>query len=321
MSVTCVIQARMGSSRLPGKVLMELSGRPMLAFMLERLSLLPELRLVVATSGESRDDAVAECAAAARVAVVRGDEHDVLDRYRLAIERYPSDHVVRLTADCPLIDPGIVRYAIADHYRTGADYTSNTLIRTYPDGLDVEVISRAALVAACDEADDPAEREHVTPFVYRHNRRFLLRAVRSAARVGHLRWTVDTEADLDAVRAMVGTGLPGGYPWHALLNALAVEQRRPLRFGLQPAVEGEVPGWVTEFNDPGHQPLVAVADGRPVGALVADVEDGIVTVRGEVAPQHVQTVRAQFEQFVGVTPQITGGDIGLSCLEPMAVVS
>src|SRR5204862_6675946 len=131
------------------------------------------------------------------VPVVRGEEADVLSRFALALDTHPADTIVRLTADCPLADPAIVADALALHDRAGAAYTSNSLVRTFPDGLDVEVIAATALRDAHAEAADPLEREHVTPFVYRRPERYRLRALRTPELLGDERWTVDTAADLE----------------------------------------------------------------------------------------------------------------------------
>jgi spore coat polysaccharide biosynthesis protein SpsF len=152
MTTIGVVQARTGSTRLPGKVLADLGGEPLLAFMLRRLRPIAVDRLVVATSDDRRDDAVAAVAERAGVAVVRGPEDDVLARFAIALDAHPADTVVRLTADCPLVDPDVVDEALALHRRSGAAYTSNTLIRTFPDGLDVEVVSADALTDAASHA-------------------------------------------------------------------------------------------------------------------------------------------------------------------------
>jgi spore coat polysaccharide biosynthesis protein SpsF len=206
---------------------MDLDGSPMLGFMLDRLSGLAVEHLVVATSDDPSDDPVAEAAEAAGVSVVRGPEHDVLARFGRVLDAHPADVVVRLTADCPLIDAAIVRDALALHERSGADYTSNTLVRTFPDGLDVEVIARAALQAAVDEASTPEEREHVTPFVYRRPERFHLRALCNDEALGEERWTVDTIEDLERIRAIVGRMDDARTaPWLELL-AVAGRQAQP----------------------------------------------------------------------------------------------
>lgn len=217
-----VVQARAGSTRLPGKVLMDVGGRPMLRLMLDRLVPLRQasVDLVVATSTLDRDDPVALVAAEAGAHVVRGDEADVLLRFAQAVEAHPADTVVRLTADCPLIDPALVVEALRLHRATGADYTSNTLVRTYPDGLDVEVLRADSLRAAAADATDPAEREHVTPFVYRRPRRFAIAQLVGHPDLGEERWTVDTADDIARVRAAVeAVGDLAAAPWTALRSA------------------------------------------------------------------------------------------------------
>jgi spore coat polysaccharide biosynthesis protein SpsF len=203
VTTTCVIQARTGSTRLPGKVLSDLGGRPMLGFMLERLRNLPVDALVVATSTLDRDDPVCDIAASVDIPTVRGAEADVLARFADVLERHPADTVVRLTGDCPLIDPDVVIATLTLHKERTADYTSNVLPRTFPRGLDVEVVAASALLSAAEEAHDPAEREHVTPFVYRRPERFRLANLRSGESLGNESWTVDTAADLEFVRDVV----------------------------------------------------------------------------------------------------------------------
>lgn len=193
----------MGSTRLPGKVLMDLDGTPLIAFLLSRLEPLVVDHVVVATSDQPRDDPVAATVTELGTAVVRGPEHDVLARFGQALDAYPADYVVRLTADCPLIDPAVVGAALHKHTLSGADYTSNTLVRTFPDGLDVEVMTADAMRAAVAEARDTDEREHVTPFIYRRPVRYQLRGVCSGHHLGQERWTVDTADDLLAVRSIV----------------------------------------------------------------------------------------------------------------------
>jgi spore coat polysaccharide biosynthesis protein SpsF len=203
VTALAVVQARTGSTRLPGKVLADLGGKPLLQFMLDRLESLRVDMLVVATSDHPDDDRVEAVAQSAGVPCVRGPEHDVLARFALALRSNPADTVIRLTADCPLIDPEVVNQLIVVFRRTGADYASNTLVRTYPVGLDAEVMTAAALESADSEAADPVEREHVTPFIYRRPARFRLAALRQDRLLSHERWTVDTPADLDHVRRVV----------------------------------------------------------------------------------------------------------------------
>jgi spore coat polysaccharide biosynthesis protein SpsF len=217
--VGIIVQARMGSTRLPGKVLLPLADRPMLAFLLERLRRSRRAHeIVVATTVNAQDDPVAELAAGEGAACFRGDEDDVLGRYQGAAKSRGLDVVVRVTADCPLMDPELVDEMIAEFLgrRDGLDYISNTLVRTFPRGLDVEVFSAAALDWAHRFADKPYQREHVTPYLYQYGLtdQFLRAEDASAFRV-----TVDTAADLDVVRRVVAAA-PGQSLGHRALAAL-----------------------------------------------------------------------------------------------------
>lgn len=203
--VALVVQARMTSTRLPGKVLMPIGGRPMLALMLERLerARTPSIR-VVATTANTADDPIDTLARAHGWSVVRGPEEDVLERYRMAADAFNADVVVRVTSDCPLIDPEILDGVVSRVLGGGCDYASNTLRRTYPRGLDVEAVTRSAIDAAATEAGDPAEREHVTPYIYGHPERFRLCGVEATVDLSEHRWTVDTNADLELIRRLYG---------------------------------------------------------------------------------------------------------------------
>lgn len=251
MTVTCVVQARAGSTRFPGKVLAALSGRPLLAFLLGRLEPLADhAALVVATSEAPADDAVAEVAQSAGAAVVRGPEKDVLARFARALDVHPADHVVRLTGDCPLADPNLVSQAIAIAQETGADYVSNTLVRTHPDGLDVEVARADALRAAHAEASNPVEREHVTPFIYRRPERFTLRAMRAPGFYADRRWTVDTPEDLTRIRTIVSTLGRTTFPWEDALPADAAAPVPGDRMRLVPAMAEDSDFLFRVRNDP-----------------------------------------------------------------------
>ena len=211
----------MGSTRLPGKVLKDIAGRPMLFYQMERLRRVKRAeRIVVATTDQPADDAVERFCQKEKIACVRGSEHDVLARYHLAIERFPADVVVRITADCPLIDPAIVDEAIAAYE---PDYVSNMLETTYPYGMAVEVFSAQALREAHREAKDPAEREHVTPFIYRHPERYRLRSLTMAPNLSHHRWTVDTPEDFELVSRLLKTLKPH----FTLQDVLAVLDEHP----------------------------------------------------------------------------------------------
>lgn len=228
MRTVLIVQARMGSSRLPGKVLMEVGGETMLGRVVRRASraaLVDEV--AVATSTAPGDDAVDEHAAELRVTCVRGSEGDVLDRFRTAAEALGAGVVVRVTADCPMIDPGLVDDVVgALRDAPGADFAANTLERTYPRGLDVEAATRACLDRAWREAREPWERAHVFPYVYADPQRFHLVSVRGDEdRSGH-RWTVDTAEDLAMARALCAR-LPGGGLRAGWREALAAVEREP----------------------------------------------------------------------------------------------
>jgi spore coat polysaccharide biosynthesis protein SpsF len=203
--VLAVVQARTSSTRLPGKVLATLGDRPVLTHVLDRLGRARQLDgVVVATSDDASDDPVAHLAAEEGVAVVRGPLDDVLARYRLALDEHPCDAIARITADCPLIDPAVVNLVVAAWRAGEAAYAANVIEpRTFPKGMDVEVISAAALSEADAEATEPYDREHVTPFVRDRPDRF------PSARVAHqpshadIRLTLDTSEDLERLRDLV----------------------------------------------------------------------------------------------------------------------
>ena len=203
MKVVAIIQARMGSTRLPGKVLEDLAGRSMLSRVISRLrasQLIDDL--VVATTVRATDDAIVEECRKCSVPSWRGDENDVLDRHFRAAESRGADVVVRITSDCPLIDPEVTDKTVRAFLRDRPDYASNTIMRTYPRGLDTEVISGSALTRAWQEARQPYEREHVTPYIIEHPAEFRLLSITGDQDFSAHRWTVDTPEDLAFIRAV-----------------------------------------------------------------------------------------------------------------------
>ena len=225
MTVRAVLQARCSSRRFPRKVLADLHGAPMIVRQLERVRRARRLdELVVATSTDGSDDPLVERVEAEGLRVHRGSLEDVLERFIDASAG--ADHVVRLTGDCPLASPAVIDALVERHLATGADYTSNTLERTFPIGLDAEVVTRAALLAAHAEADLGSEREHVTPFVYKRPERFRLENLRGPGEHGDLRWTVDEPADLEFVAA-VYAALYDADPAFTTEDVLALLARRP----------------------------------------------------------------------------------------------
>jgi spore coat polysaccharide biosynthesis protein SpsF (cytidylyltransferase family) len=208
---TAIIQARMGSSRLPEKVLMDIGEEPMLWHVCERArcaSLVDEV--VVATSTEPADDAVATFCDERDIKCVRGSEEDVLDRYYHAATESGATTVVRLTADCPFLSPPVIDRVVATYERSDAAYVTNILEYTHPDGLDVEVFDVDALETAWEEATEPEEREHVTVFI-RESDQFDSVNVENVVDMSAydffdddtiLRWTVDYPEDMEFVRAV-----------------------------------------------------------------------------------------------------------------------
>lgn len=196
-----ILQARMGSTRLPGKVMQDLAGKPLLQRVIERASGAHYLDgLVIATTENASDDVIATFCAEQTVACFRGDEQDVLDRYYRAASVYQADVVVRLTADCPLLDPNVTDQVIQAFQAGDFDYVSNSLEPTFPDGLDTEVFSMNALARAWRDAKLKSQREHVTPYICDHPDLFRLGNVRNATDLSWMRWTVDEPRDLEFVR-------------------------------------------------------------------------------------------------------------------------
>jgi spore coat polysaccharide biosynthesis protein SpsF len=220
-----VIQARMGSSRLPGKVLADLGGKPMLERVVRRVERARALdHVVVATSTDPRDEVIVHACERLGVASFRGSEDDVLDRYYAAARASSADVVVRVTSDCPLIEGEVIDRVVATRRDAGADYASNSLVRTYPRGLDAEAFTFGALGVAWREAREPYERVHATPYLYRHPELFKLVNVAHDEDESAHRWTVDTPEDLDLVRHLFARG-DGDPSWRRLLEVVAREGR------------------------------------------------------------------------------------------------
>jgi spore coat polysaccharide biosynthesis protein SpsF len=219
MKTVAIIQARMGSTRLPGKVLMDICGKPMLERVVERTKRAKLIdRVIVATTDEKQDNPIASLCKKNKYPVYRGEHLDVLTRYYMAAAFVQADTIVRITADCPLIDPNVIDRMVGLFYKHKVDYATNRLPEqwggwTYPVGLDVEIFSWEALERACHEANTPDEREHVTLYFYDdmpHKftnfaitpRGFKILLYKHMPPYKHLRWTVDTAEDLKRVRGI-----------------------------------------------------------------------------------------------------------------------
>jgi spore coat polysaccharide biosynthesis protein SpsF len=227
MSTAVIIQARMTSSRLPGKVLRPILGRPMLSYQIERLRQARGFdRLVVATTIKRTDDVVAEFCRAEGLDCYRGSENDVLARYYEAAVEAAASEIVRVTSDCPLLDPEVVERVIATFRDVGCDYASNMLQLTFPYGMAVEVMSFAALREAHSQAQDPVEREHVTPYIYRRPEQFRIESVEMTPNRSDHRWTVDTVEDFTLV-ARIFEALYPANPNFRMDDVVALLETRP----------------------------------------------------------------------------------------------
>jgi spore coat polysaccharide biosynthesis protein SpsF len=197
MNVVAIIQARIGSTRLPGKVLMDLLGEPMLARVVARTLRAKMVdEVVVATTTETTDDALAEFCEALGWKCFRGSQDDVLDRYYRAAQFFGAQVVVRITSDCPVIDSEVIDQTVRGYLDVNVDYCANFLpTHTYPRGLEVEVFSFAALARAWQEDRNPSWREHVTEYILRNPSRFAIAGVGAGRDLSSHRWTVDTAED------------------------------------------------------------------------------------------------------------------------------
>ena len=233
MTRVALVQARMGSSRFAGKVLTALAGRPILDWVVTAAQAIPGVdKVAVAAPSEPENDAIADWCAAKGIACNRGSETDVLERMRAAAEAENADIVVRLTADCPFLDPDVCGQILLLLERTGADYASNVDPPRWPDGLDCEVLTFGALEAAAREATRASEREHVTPFI--RDRRHRFRVASLGCPISGLekeRWTIDTAQDMRRLERIAARleGPPVSYV--AVLRAIASgeDDKSPVR--------------------------------------------------------------------------------------------
>jgi spore coat polysaccharide biosynthesis protein SpsF (cytidylyltransferase family) len=225
--ILAILQARVSSSRLPGKVLKPILGKPMLFLQIERVMRCRRIDLlVVATSTDRSDDILAQQCAERGILIYRGSLSDVLDRFLGAAQKYQPDAVVRLTGDCPLADWEVIDLTISTYLNGDYDYLSNIDPPTYPDGLDVEIISYRALIEAAAQARLPSEREHVTLFARNRPDRYRIGSVKQEVNLASLRWTVDEPEDLEFVRAVYKELYPSKHDFNTS-DILALIERRP----------------------------------------------------------------------------------------------
>ena len=222
MNIVVIIQARMGSTRLPGKVLMDLAGKPMLERVIRRTKRAKMLSdVMVATTTNPQDRDIARVCYDLGVPFICGSEQDVLDRYYQAASRSCADIIVRITSDCPLIDPGIIDAVVLEFSNLPrVEYVANTLFRTFPRGLDVEVIKFGALVRARRLDHDPLSREHVTSYIRAHQENFSVYGHWHTENLSKFRWTVDTPEDLKLLRLIFSSFDDDKFTWLEVVDLL-----------------------------------------------------------------------------------------------------
>ncbi|MBF0285827.1 MAG: glycosyltransferase family protein [Magnetococcales bacterium] len=229
MKTIATIEARMSSTRLPGKVLRPILGRPMLQWLVERLQRAQTLDgVVVATTVNPADDPIAQLAERLGIGCFRGSEEDVLDRVLRTAQAHHADVIVELTGDNPLIDPRLVDHVVEIYRARGVDYVSNCMAKTYPLGMNVQVFSTAVLAETARSTDDPADHEHVSLYIYEHPERFSLHNVASglAEEWSDVRLTVDTLEDFELVSRIV-EALHPTQPDFGLPEILQLLEREP----------------------------------------------------------------------------------------------
>lgn len=228
MNIVAIIQARMGSTRLPGKVIKEIAGETMLSKVVHRTMKAKRInQIVVAMTINTADDVIVRECTKLKISFYRGSEEDVLDRFHQAAREYKADVIVRITSDCPLIDGALVDKVINVFLKEKSDYASNTLKPTYPRGLDCEVMTPKALEIAWKNARKVYERVHVTPYIYQHPNIFKLSSLEGNVDYSRYRLTVDTQEDLDLAREIYKRFNTDNFSWLEVIRLFKKEQTLP----------------------------------------------------------------------------------------------
>jgi spore coat polysaccharide biosynthesis protein SpsF len=229
VKTAAIVQARMTSTRLPGKIVRPILGRPTLELLIERLRRASSVEdVIVATTANATDDNVEELCRKIGAGCFRGSEDDVLDRVLSAAHQYDVGLIVEITGDCPLIDPAVVDQLVAMYREGGSDYCANVMKRTFPRGLDTQVFPTSVLEEVARLTDDPVDHEHVSLYIYNHPERFRLRNLESGLpeEFWDLRLTVDTPQDFDLIRQIYEELYPDN-PAFGLDDVIALIKRRP----------------------------------------------------------------------------------------------
>lgn len=237
MKIIAIIQARMGSTRLPGKILKEVNGRPLLSYQLERLGLSEYInQIVIATTIKKQDDIIEEFCIDQTIPVYRGSESDVLARYYEAALKFKPEIIVRITSDCPIIDSQVVDRTIQYFIEHDFDYVSNTVERTYPRGMDTEVFSFEALQKAYQESFLNRDREHVTAYFYSNPEKFKIGSVRNETDYSKYRWTVDTVEDFELIRLIIEK-LYDENPYFSMNEVINLMEQNPTWYKMNAHIE------------------------------------------------------------------------------------
>jgi spore coat polysaccharide biosynthesis protein SpsF len=230
MATAIIVQARMASTRLPGKIMKKVSDKTLLEYQLERLFRVKQAdQVIIATTDHGEEQPIVDLCQKIGVPCFRGSEQDVLARYYGAATQYGAEVVVRITSDCPLIDPAVIDRVIGFYlaHKEDYDYVSNTFPElTYPRGMDTEVMSYKVLKEAYEQAQDQAEREHVTIFIKRRPKRYRIKNLPYDKDYSHYRWTVDTPEDFALIKKMI-TALYPVNPHFTLEDCLALIEEKP----------------------------------------------------------------------------------------------
>ena len=227
MKAKAIVQARFGSSRLPGKVLLKIMGKSILEYVIERVGKASKIDAVIIATTLNKDDwNIVKLADRLKLDVYRGSENDVLDRYYQAAKIFKVKHIVRITADSPLIDCEVIDNVIGCYFKTNADYCSNTLVETFPDGQDVEVFRFDTLKLAWNESRLLSEREHVTPYIKKHPEKFKLVNFKCKEDLSSKRWTLDEKNDFDFIKAILESLYPIN-PYFNMNDVLNFLQNNP----------------------------------------------------------------------------------------------
>ena len=206
---TVIIQARTQSTRLPNKVLALINDNPLIWYIIERLKSCETIeQIILATSNREEDKKLIEIANDCKILSFVGDENDVLSRFYQAALKFNADPIIRITGDCPLVDPYLLDKMLGFYLENGYDFVSNTIIPTYPDGLDIEIFSFKSLRKTFNEAKLKSEKEHVTPYIWKNPGIFQLYNYRNKEELSNYRWTVDEQLDLELIRQIYSNFKP-----------------------------------------------------------------------------------------------------------------